>query len=418
MENISRQIFNKIACAKDIMKAVQKIEPLQEFSDVKLEELDEIYHDFITSTCHLISDLVNKDITPQKANMEFATILSKENYARHIDFVVESCQNYLESVGVSMKKINKKIKNPSPSCNKYVKRKSGHLLYHEDDICKSITEADMFKIKEILCKYPYSKKDARGNIVIDELDGNVTIINMMICMSCGNDYVIDTKKTELQCSCGNVNSLLGIHFDDNYYHDEYKPRIVTFNPNKHYHKWMKYILALEPDEDIGDPDDPDNHCGEKLIRDINELITRDKKILRTITVVDVRHMLARLGKSNLYKNCALIMKKLTGIGPPEYDIQTMIMLEMTFVEVVEIINKLHKEDTSNKTYYPNYIARLIDIKIPESDVEKRRALYYIYVQSEETVMANDEDWKLICNISGKIEYRPLDRRIGEKYEPS
>lgn len=404
METISKQIFNKISCAKDIIAEIKKIGELEEFIQTKEAELDSINNSFIESTCYLMSDLASRSITNHHANMEFATILARENFARNIDNIVELCQKYLENNGI--------ITSRYRSTN-FMRKKVITLTDTKQPLVDitAIDSVHLCKIKEVLYKYPYSKKDTRGNIIQDELDGNITIINMMLCICCGGEYTIDAKKTELKCQCGNITNLFGMCLDDDY------SKFTSFNTNRHYYKWMRYILALESESEIGDASDPENAYGEKLLVDMKKLIEQNKKILRKITVDDTRHMLLRLGKSKLYNHAPLIMKKLTGIGPPEYDMNTFIMLENAFVEVVDIINKLYKEERTNKKYYPNYIARIVDAKIPEDDYERRRILYYIYIQKEDTVAANDENWRTICEMWGKVQYKPLDRKIGEKYAP-
>ena len=40
---------------------------------------------------------------------------------------------------------------------------------------------------------------------------------------------------------------------------------------------MDQILAREPEEELGDKDDPDNSYGEKLLEQLREIIRRNKK---------------------------------------------------------------------------------------------------------------------------------------------
>ena len=71
----------------------------------------------------------------------------------------------------------------------------------------------------------------------------------------------------------------------------------------------------------------------------------------------------------------------------------------------------------NRNYYPYYIYKILDQLLAEDDLENRRALYYIYVQSKETVEADDADWEQICIELAEIAYVPTDRTKALKYRP-
>lgn len=60
----------------------------------------------------------------------------------------------------------------------------------------------------------------------------------------------------------------------------------------------------------------------------------------------------------------------------------------------------------------------MDQLVPEDDRETRRLLYYVYVQSKETVEADDADWEQICLELTELVYKPTDRCLGEKYAPT
>jgi hypothetical protein len=80
-------------------------------------------------------------------------------------------------------------------------------------------------------------------------------------------------------------------------YDSQKSKSGTFNPNRHFHTWWSHILAKEDELEITN-NDPDNDLFEKL----HFIIKRDKKVLRFLTVIDIRNMLRELKRSELNKN--------------------------------------------------------------------------------------------------------------------
>ena len=139
------------------------------------------------------------------------------------------------------------------------------------------------------------------------------------CAECLREMCVRADTSELECpSCHRCRQLIGTVFDDaQFYNQEgQKAKSGSFNPNRHFRFWMDRILAREPEEELGDKEDPDNTCGELLLAGLRNLIRRNNKILRLLGVDDVRAMLKVLGRTELNKNVPLIMKKLTGVGPP------------------------------------------------------------------------------------------------------
>ena len=69
----------------------------------------------------------------------------------------------------------------------------------------------------------------------------------------------------------------------------------------------------------------------------------------------------------------------------------------------------------NRNYYPYYIYKILDQLLAADDYENRRVLYYIYIQSKETVEADDADWEQICLELAEIDYVPTDRTKALEY---
>ena len=233
---------------------------------------------------------------------------------------------------------------------------------------------------------------------------------------------VDAGRSELRCcdaECGTIRELVGTVFDDSQFYSQegQKAKSGTFNPNRHFQFWWAHILAREPEEEIGDKSDPDNLYGEKLLLDLRAVVVRDRKVLRLLTVNDVRAMLREAGRTDLNKNVPLVLKKLTGVGPPQIADAMAVRVENLFTKAIEIGERVRRPGRVNRNYYPYYIYKILDQLLAEDDFENRRVLYYIYVQSKETVEADDADWEQICIELAEIAYVPTDRTKALKYRP-
>ena len=140
--------------------------------------------------------------------------------------------------------------------------------------------------------------------------------------------------------------------------------------------------------------------------------------MRILTVVDIRQILKELKRPELNKNTSLILKKLTGIGPPSIPEELEIRIENLFTKVIKASENIKRTGRTNRNYYPYYIYKIIDIVIPETDVDNRRILYYIYIQGKETVECDDLDWEQICDQIPELTYIPTDRLEYLKYIPN
>jgi hypothetical protein len=240
-----------------------------------------------------------------------------------------------------------------------------------------------------------------------------------ICQSCSLNMIIDNISSELKCNnCGAIRELIGTSFEDTniFAQDGQKSKTGTFNPNRHFQFWWMHILAEEPEEELGDKEDKDNLYGEKTIEGLKNIIRRDRKILRTLTVYDIRLMLREIGRSDLNKNVPLLLQKLTGVGPPQISDEITAKVENLFTKAIEICENVRKTNRTNRNYYPYYIYKILDAILDKND-ERRKIFYYIYIQSKETVESDDADWEQICKILDEIEYVPTDRNMYLKYRP-
>lgn len=238
------------------------------------------------------------------------------------------------------------------------------------------------------------------------------------CENCHNIMTILPDGSEMRCDvCSFICDLSGAGIDEGIQcHSEgHRSRTGTFNPNRHFHYWWIHILALEPEEEIGDSKDDRNKYGETLIMQLRDIIKQKKIILRTLTVADTRKMLQNIKKTHLNKNVPLIMKKLTGYGPPRPSDDIFYKVERLFNMSLEVSANCVRSDRSNRDYYPFYILKILDAILPEDDIKNRRILYYIHIQKDDTLANDDCDWERICGCLPDIKYVPTDRTKFQKY---
>ena len=241
-----------------------------------------------------------------------------------------------------------------------------------------------------------------------------------VCAECRAEMSVSADTSELVCpGCGKVRGLIGTVFDDaQFYNQEgQKAKSGSFNPNRHFRFWMDRILAREPEEELGDKEDPENTCGEKLLARLRAIVRRDGAILRLLTVSDVRAMLKELGRSSLNKNVPLIMRRLTGVGPPSLSEAVCQRVEKLFSKAIEIGERVRPPGRTNRNYYPYYIYKILDAILGAADREARRSLYYIYMQGQDTLDNNDREWDEICAELPEIEWVSTDRTKAQRYRP-
>ena len=381
MEILSHQIILKCTTLRQLFEKIINSEVFIKTNiQLLLNTLYNIEIKFALLTSPLHIKILTNESSRNTIYTEFNRIISSEGFFSDIDKLMILCKNDLVDQGfpfTSDKRKSRKIKYPS-------------------EICAEIQRLiDIFPV---------------GNN-IDFLQ----LINYKCCMSCGEDMIIDSVRSELQCSqCATIKSLTGIVFEDSQFYNQegQKTKSGTFNPNRHFQFWWSHILAKESDEELGTFD-----YGKVIFEELNKIIIRDRKVLRRLTVNDIRNMLREIKKTDLNKNVPLILKKLTGIGPPAISEEIAIKTENLFTKSIELGEQIKRGSRVNRNYYPYYIYKILEQLIPDSDYESKRVLYYIYIQSKETVESDDLDWEQICLELPELQYKPTDRTESMKYCP-
>lgn len=395
METASRQLCAKFDVTRDLLGAPL----LAKLAGGLGKELAALEARFALSTGHLFIGATAGESGRLAANAEFSRVLAVENFSGAIDRLVDRAEGVLRGAGIALRD-----RNGDPP-----KRSQRGAAPAETQ--------RLVEIQRLLDIYPRGGGEGRAPAA-----GAVQQVDYERCPSCGGDMAVDAGRSELRCGevgCGTIRELVGTVFDDSQFYSQegQKAKSGTFNPNRHFQFWWTRILAREPEEEIGDRDNPDNTHGEKLLAALRKIVARDRKVLRLLTVNDVRTMLRETGNTNLNKNVPLLLKKLTGIGPPQIVDSIAVRVENLFSKAIEIGERVQRSGRVNRNYYPYYIYKILDRLLPDSDVENRRVLYYIYIQSRETVEADDADWEQICIELGEIAYVPTDRTMALKYRP-
>ncbi|NBQ43897.1 MAG: hypothetical protein EBU23_15890, partial [Mycobacteriaceae bacterium] len=188
------------------------------------------------------------------------------------------------------------------------------------------------------------------------------------CAACGGPMAVDAARSELRCEdCGALRELVGTVFDDSQFYSQegQKAKSGTFNPNRHFQFWWSHILAREPEEELGAADG-----GEALLAALRAMVARDRRVLRLLTVNDVRAMLREVGQTELNKNVPLILKKLTGVGPPQVPEAFAVRVENLFTKAIEIGERVRRAGRVNRNYYPYYIYRIVEALTTDHEIRR------------------------------------------------
>ena len=379
METASRQVVLKIDAARALISRVS--ECMGDRGD--LAALEGIEARFAMATGHLFVQALGGESARLAAAAEFARSLAANGFSDAIDAIVARIE--IAVAHLSRARAGGRAARPGRAA------------------------AD---IQRLVDMYP------RG----DSGMGAPVALDLERCLACGGDMSVDSARSELRCAaCGNIVELVGTVFDDSQFYSQegQKAKSGTFNPNRHFLFWWTHILAREPEEEIGSGDGDDQY-GERLLAQLRAIVVRERAILRLLTVNDVRAMLREVGRTTLNKNVSLILKKLTGVGPPQVPLAAAVRIENLFTKAIEIGERIRRDDRVNRNYYPYYIHRIVEattVSGSAADAEVRRLLYYIYVQSQGTVEEDDRDWELICQELTELAYVPTDRSLCLRYAP-
>ena len=231
--------------------------------------------------------------------------------------------------------------------------------------------------------------------------------NTRKCVDCNINLIIIYEVAELVCpKCSQIDKFSSSMFEENYVIDNAQNNkfIKNTSVDRHIRVCLDHILANEPIEEIGDKNDAENRYGEKIVKQIIDAIKSEKKVLKHTNIYDFRNILKRLKLTKYNKNIPRLMKLVTGVGPPAISENTYQLVIHLFTSSMELLNDIKQQkykkgdtDFSDKysSYYSHYIYKILEAKLAKDNPE-RRILYYIYLQSQDTINSHDADWFSIC----------------------
>lgn len=277
-----------------------------------------------------------------------------------------------------------------------------------------------------------------------------------LCEDCGVVMAVDPGASELFCgTCGRTERLEGVAFDASQFHchEGQKGKSSGSGSNsRHWQLWNNQILALEPRESLGPPEDV-----KLLVAALKKVAKRHGACPEYLMISDIRDYLSELQKSldrrlkaekkaaseagessepeanawppklkvkykDMYSHSSLILKLVSGTGPPTIPYSMTVRAEALFNEAVEALHQVRAEEGAERRkrrgqtvkakeyrrYYPFFAYKIYDHLVPPEDWEKRRVLFYIYLQGEATLRENDRRWRKICARIDGLEYRGTD----------
>lgn len=222
---------------------------------------------------------------------------------------------------------------------------------------------------------------------------------------CGGRMNIMPELNELHCinaACGRIRRLAGvICHDERQTQDQSKPKSSGHNPNRYFNTWIKQLQAKEV---VNLPD--------STLEAIEYVIARDGYDKRILNCEDMRRILRDprvIGGTKLNEHIPWLIKAVGGPRPPQLGFNDVQRLSMKFDRIMRLHEQLYP-DGNKKPYYPDIIRRAVESEF-DGDDEKLRIIDYIHMQSRETIIKNDKEFKGICEIADPedgLVYRPTD----------
>lgn len=237
------------------------------------------------------------------------------------------------------------------------------------------------------------------------------------CAECGAVMTIEASRSELICTCGAVEHLDGEVFGDGQFYNQEGQHAKSggFRPNRHLDTHLQHLYAKEPEEEISSSA-PGDEKGDLLVAKLRERARARSITLQLITAEEMRSLLAErtIARTDLNINIPLLMKKVTGVGPPEPNEELTDAIRRIFAEALEHSDNIRRAPGSkraNRDYYPYYIRKIIEAIVPVDNVRDRAVLRFIYMQGDDTLYKDDDDWRRMCACMDNsiIQYKPTRR---------
>ena len=228
-----------------------------------------------------------------------------------------------------------------------------------------------------------------------------------MCPDCFRDTDVLPARSETRCpQCARVFEIGGIVFEEcqSYSQDGQKIKSGHFDAVKHWRDWEGSILGEEPVVKLGGKGD---EYGTLVLEKLRAVRPRYRAFAAQLTVGDVRSMLAEIKRTDLNPHVTLIVKQLSGRGPPLPTEDQRRRAALIFEKVLEVRETLSFVRI-NRNYYPYYFYKIYDFILPAQD-PARGILKYVHLQGEDTLRANDAEWREICLRIPRLTWRATRR---------
>ncbi len=326
------------------------------------------YHNFLTD--HMAEVAKKEEI-----NSEYE--VAKLNYATEKEDHVNRYQNFISQSGFVFK-IERIFSTLRSTIHGIFNKKSN------ENIISSAGE-----IIHIFSMYDNAK-----------INMTVSAINYIMCDQCQVNMHVVSNSSELICmTCGLSRELTGtVCEDEQFYYQEGRTKHGSYDPSKHCRLWLERIQARES-KDI--PDDVINAVKKCIIT--NRIKSKEK-----VTCKLVRQFLRITRFSKFNEHVPLIRKIITGIAPPQLTDKECQAVGIYFDKIIRVYNQIKPANKTNSPFHPYFIYKILEhLLVP--GIRAREILSCIHLQSCETLIKNDLDWKKICDRIGDIKYKETDR---------
>ncbi len=171
---------------------------------------------------------------------------------------------------------------------------------------------------------------------------------------------------------------------------------ITGETDRHYKSWMRAIQG---------------QCAAKISsEDLVKVKTAAMKYIK-FSYEQVRCILRECGLEKYNSDVPFFMKELTGISPPQFTFDESEIIYLKYKRMMELYDQVKNvEINKNRPYYPFFIQKAIEIVFADNP-NKLRALNYIHIQSQSTIIKNDKLFEQICKISSSEDgfiYKPTN----------
>ncbi len=228
------------------------------------------------------------------------------------------------------------------------------------------------------------------------VDMDIKKTNYEQCRNCDVRMSVLSVTSEMECdACGIRKKLTGMVFEDyQFYNQEgQKTKHGSYDPSRHLNFWLNCILAINVDIDKED------------LKTIENSLQSDGIKKYMINPKFMRERLKECKLTKLNDFVPYLVKYFSSKGPPLLNFEERKYIANRFEKMMDYYELVKDSNDRNRPYYPFFIYKIIEDRYSD-DPEKIKILEYIHLQSDDTVIKNDETYRRICEKSeGEFKYR-------------